>query len=176
MLLPYEKLVEAHFELVVRLMGQYMDIPLQKVDFRFPKDKKMKSLSVLLSDLSAAKASGAGYDVIRNIQLGIIEKQGEDNPMEVARIIARYDWLPFSDKTPEQTTMILATRSVLDFDRVLYENWTTIFNEIENENRVLEFHQLNYDKQKAKVAEKVEQIKAKITIAGNEQAQETPAG
>jgi chaperonin cofactor prefoldin len=72
--------------------------------------------------------------------------------------------------------MILATRSVLDFDRVLYENWTTIFNEIENENRVLEFHQLTYDKQKAKVREKVEQIKAKITIAGNEQAQETPAG
>lgn len=176
MLLPYEKLVEAHFELVVRLLGQYMDIPLQKVDFRFPKDKKMKSLSTLLVDLAAAKASGAGYDVIRNIQLSIIEKQGEDNPLEVARIIARYDWLPFSDKTPEQTTMILATRSVLDFDRVLYENWTTIFNEIENENRVIEFHQLTYDKQKAKVSEKVEQIKAKITIAGNEQAQEAPAG
>ncbi len=169
LLKPFEDTVSRHWELVVRVAGQYMEIPLSKVDFRFPKDKKMKTMEQLVADLQAAKASGAGWDVVRQIQINIMEKQGEDNPEEIARAITRLDWLPFADKSPEQITMILAVRSATDFDRVLYENWLKVFTEIEAEQMAVPFHQMTYQRQKEIVTAKVNELRQQIILAGNEQ-------
>jgi len=98
--------------------------------------------------------------------LAIIEKQNEDNPQIVAAILARYDFLPFDDKSEEEVAQILSVRSPVDDQRVLRENWLEIFIEIENENIIAPFYLMTYEKKKAVVQAKVDQFKSKIVQAG----------
>lgn len=163
---PFADTISRHYELAYRVGAQYLEISEFSVDHRFPKDFKMKTMSDLIEEFERLKKSGAGYDALRNVRRQIIEKQNEDNPQVVAAILARYDFLPFDDKTEEEVAQILAVRSPVDDQRVLRENWLEIFIEIENENIVAPFYLMTYEKKKAVVQAKVDQFKSKIVQAG----------
>lgn len=173
---PFAATISRHYELAYRVAAQYMTVPDFTVSHRFPKDFKLKTLDDLLTELEKMKSSGAGFDAIRSVRLQIIEKQHEDEPQSVARIIARYDWLPFDDKSESEVAMILAGRSPLDFQRVLRENWLEIFVEIEHENDSPQFFELEHDRQKKIVEEKVAEFKARIILAGDTEPEDLNEG
>lgn len=178
-LTPFEKTISLLWMLAYRIGAQYMEFDIKAVH-RFPKDKRMKPLSELFADLTSAKNSGAGYDVQRNIEENIIYKQSEDNQEEVAWMLARYDWLPFADKPENERVAILSTRAGNDPEKVLYENWLSIFQEIEAEDlarleastepdTVPVFYRLTYAEQKKVVMAKVAEVTAKIISIDNGQ-------
>jgi hypothetical protein len=163
---PFEKAVERHVELVIRLAGQYMEIEGTRCECRFPKDKKMKSVGQLLADLKAARDSGAPFEVVKGLQLEVVEKASGENTDAMARAKARLEWMPFADKSPEMAIVIVGGRSADDPDRLLYENFNRIFREIEAENTAPKFYEMTYEMQKAVVAVKVEEIAKQIKLIG----------
>ena len=162
---PFEHKVSLTLELAYRVGAQYMEFDI-KVDHRFPKDKRMKPLTELFAELQQAKNAGAGHDAQRVIFENIIYKLNEDNPEEVAWMLARYDWQPWADKTDEQKTVIITSRAANDPERVLYENFLAIFREIEVEQP--EFAQMTYERQKQIVDAKVSEFTTKIITASGE--------
>jgi hypothetical protein len=160
--------VEAHhFELAYRIGGNYMEIADLQADLMFPKDFKMKTAKEILADLEAMKTAGVGYDEQLILKRQLLDKLNEDNPENVAEIVARMGWLPFSDKSEVEVAQILAARSPLDNMRVLRENWLEIFREIEAEEKTA-FHLQSFDMQKKVVQKKVDEFKTRILLAGQD--------
>jgi len=162
---PYCDLYAKIVELAYRCAFQYREIDAQ-IDYAFPEDKKIETLSDMIADLESMKAAGVDYEAIRAKQNRINEKSFEGNPDAQRRIRARNEWMPFADKAPEVVSMIVAARSPIDNDRVLWENFTSIFREIDEENPA--FADMAYKKQKQVLESKVDEFKAKIVVAGSE--------
>ena len=164
-LAPFADLNSRHFELAYRIGAQYLEMRDIIVDHRYPKDFKLKSMGDLIAEYQDAKTAGVGYETLWVIQEQIIAKSHEDDPSEVDRIMARYLWLPFPDKTDTELAQILADRSPLDSQRVLRENWSEIFNEIEEQYKNPQFHALEYNMQKGIVEAKVTDWSGRISLA-----------
>jgi hypothetical protein len=98
----------------------------------FPMDFAMKKESELIADLAAAKAAGAPYSVQKAISDALLKKKHKDNPAFVNDQLAFDALKPFSDKSPEELAMILATRSKTDPKRVAWENWQEIQHNIQS--------------------------------------------
>jgi hypothetical protein len=173
---PFAALLDRFVELGYRVGSQYLEFELT-VDRRTPNDLKLQTLNDLLLDLEAMQSAGVSWDIQRQLIERIIAKQNEDNPGRVDAILARYEWLPFVDKAPEEVAMILAVRSPQDDQRVLRENWYEIFREIEAEQpEKAPFHMLKYPMQKAIVMAKVAEFKLRIVPAGDVATDETGGG
>jgi hypothetical protein len=164
--MPYKSKVAQLVELFYRAGFQYREIPEATVDFRLPEDSNLAGLDELLAQLDEMNKTGVGYDIRRILLEKIIRKQNEDNPAEVAWIMARMDWMPFSDKSEVERASILLSRSPEDFDRVLYENHQAIFREINIEEP--DFELMAYFRQKSVVEGKVQQFRERIALAGQQ--------
>lgn len=186
LLLPFAQNVSSHFELCCRVYAQYIGIRREdfRVDHRFPKDFKMKTLSLLVDIFDKVRQSGVGYYAIQILRRQVLEKLHEDDPITVDKIMARYDWLPFDDKSETELAQILAMRSPLDDMRVLRENWLQIMDEIDDEHKEADaqFYQMTREKQGGLIQAKIEEFKGRITLADAEPpatpettTEETPA-
>jgi len=159
-LMPFCLAVQMHCELSYRIGAQYMEIKDFSIDVHIPKDMKMRTLAELIAAFNDAKSGGAGWEVVRDLRRQIWEKQNADDPEQVAKLHAQYEWLPFDDKSGEELAQILASRAPNDPQRVLRENWAEIFGEIEQEYP--DFHRYEYAKQKEVVGAKVAEFNARI--------------
>lgn len=162
---PFGDCVSRHFELAYRVGAQYREISGLEVDHSFPEDLQIESLDDLVANYEQMKAAGVGFESLAAMRSRIIRKQYEGSPDDIAAIDARYKWLPFVDKSDEIQAMIISGRPEGDDQRVLWENFFVIFQEIENENTAPRFHEMTYEKQRTIVEAKVAQYKERIGLA-----------
>lgn len=96
----------------------------------YPHDFKMKTILELLSEFKAAKEAGTSYSIISAISADILTKQYRNNPTKAADIQAFERWKPWKGKTPEDIAMIIQSRDTMDPDRVLWENWEQVVEQV----------------------------------------------
>lgn len=154
-----------HFELAHRINAQYNEVSNFEVNHSFPQDIKSVTLSELLAEYEKIKDAAVGYDALAAQRSKVLEKLTEGSPEDRAWIEAKYMWLPFADKNDEGIAAILASRSPLDDDRVLWENFLSIFREIQKKYE--QFPQMAYEAQKKIVAEQVAATKERIELAAD---------
>jgi hypothetical protein len=158
-LAPFGALECRFFELFFRVGAQYQGFELE-VDKSYPDDLKIDQLTDMVTTFDNIKKSGVGYEAIVAQRNRIFQKTFEGNPAIQKAIAARYKFKPWDDKNDEQVSMIVASRSATDPERVLWENWLKVFQEIEAKNPM--FYEMTYEKQKQIVAEQVAEITALI--------------
>lgn len=159
---PFARQISLHYELAYRVGAQYRNIAGFEVDHSYPDELDIATVSELVESFGQIKEKGVGYEVLAAQRKRIQEKTFEGNPEEQQWIAARYAWLPFDDKSPEDVAMILAARSPLDDARVLRENWLEIFREIREETPA--FPAMAYAMQKQIVDTKVQEFKGRILL------------
>lgn len=123
-------------------------------EYEYPKTATMLSRAELIELYNNAKNAGVPFDVLEEIEIEIIKKTFPDNETKVSKILARLQHKPFSDKNIDEITTILSFRTPDDPQRVLYENFKDIMDEIDAESAI-PFSQLDYKAQKALIDAKV---------------------
>ena len=115
----------------------------------FSKDFKMKTISELIMDLKTASDSKADPFVKESIQNDIALIVYTDNPTELSKHNTMRRFYPYSGKSPEQIALVLATKPATDFNRVLWEIYGSVFNEIELEQtkKGVNYYDLTVSKQ-----------------------------
>lgn len=162
---PFCEVLSRHFEKAYRVGAQYREIQNFTVDHSFPEDKKIEDLATMVAAFNEIRDLGVGYEAIAAQRLRVFQKQFEGSPDVQKRIAARYRFLPFDDKTPEDQAFILASLSPSDDTRVLWTYWLQIFEEIEEEDPA--FPDKSYAAQKLVVGNKVQEFKSKMALAGD---------
>ena len=162
---PFGALLSRHFELAYRVAAQYREIQNFTVDHSFPDDLKIETLAYMVAAFDDIKKSGVGYEAIAAQRKRIFQKQFEGSPDVQKRIEARYRFLPFDDKTPEDVSFVLSALSPTDNTRVLWTYWLQIFDEIEEQYAA--FPDMEYGRQREIVDAKVQEFKQKMTLAGD---------
>lgn len=135
----------------------------------FNKDFKMKTMSELIMDLKTAMDSRASGFIKETIEDDIAEIQYTDDPIGKARYHSQKRFFPYKGKTREEILSIVTTRPTTDFQRVLWEIYGWVFEELERDyrKRDINFYDLAYEKQWTQIKKKV-----KREIAEREKEQE----
>jgi hypothetical protein len=159
---PFAQHLSEIFEKVARVTAQYIERSEGfSVRHAFPKDFKMKSDTELIIDYKAGKEAGVGVSVLTAIENDLISKKYVNDPVTVAEIQSQRKFKPFSDKSEEMISFILSARSTEDYDRVLFENFSSIMRDISSETE-RQFHLYPFERQREIVAAKVEQYREMI--------------
>lgn len=169
--------ISQHYELAYRVSAQYRGVEDYVGRDEYPEDFKMQQLNTMLDTFQKMRTAGVGYGAMKGLRRDIFEKQYQNDPVAALREEARYEWLPFDDKSETEVAMIMAALSPSDYFRVLRTYWLEIFNEIEKEDKEIagaddnpndsrpEFYQLTRALQKAVVDRKVKEYTARIEQA-----------
>ncbi len=130
----------------------------------FRKDFKMKSLTDLYQDLAVVGTSQADEFVKRAIEDDIAEILYEDDPHELKRYKAMNHFFPFNGKGKDEIKMIVTSNTTPKAIKVLWSNFSYIFDELELEQKQkgVNLYDMNRDKQKALIDKKVEDILSKV--------------
>jgi hypothetical protein len=150
-------------ELAFRVLANYREYGPITVNYSYPEKIDMLTLEQEVANFSAIQQVDI-YEAKVHQRHRILAKQFEGEPETHKRIVARYAWLPFDDKSPEQQAQIISILSPTDSNAILWAYWKQIFQEIEVETP--NFHLLKYEQQKAIVDAKVNEYRAKIELAG----------
>lgn len=171
---PYGELYSRLFEVLGRTAAQYLELNPAglTVMHRFPKDFKMETTGQLLEKYKQAKDAGVSMEVQGAIERDILAKMHRNDPERVANWEAFQKFMPFRDKTPEMTGFILSARSETDPDRVLYENFATIREEVQDGLDVW-FYLLPFTEQKALIMQAVQAKIGQIQYASAQFQQQT---
>ena len=133
--------------------------------FVFDKDFKMKTTTELYDDLDKANTSGADSFAIQDIQMDIARNIFANNPIEFNKYVVKQDFYPFSGKTKEEIIALKASNNTTRFLKVLEENYSYIFDQIEMSEE--KFYLLERTKQwtiiKAKTEELITEIGEPVT-------------
>lgn len=126
----------------------------------FPPDPKLKTLSILISDLKAINESGAPSFMrdITNKDIAEIVYNGDEEALLKYRI--KHLFYPYNGLSQEEIAMQLSSQYVSDNTKILYSNFEAIFTAIEKENE--KFYYLPFKKQDEIVDKMVEQFKDEI--------------
>jgi hypothetical protein len=165
-LAPFCHNISYHYELSYRVGAQYLEFPLMSVRHNFPEDLNILTLSNEVAIFQEMKESGVGYEAVSGQRGRVMQKVYEGSHDEQAFTQAKYLHEPFAGKSDTEKILIVSARSPLDPERVLWENFDTIFRDIKVEFE--SFADLTYQRQREIVAQKVEQRKTTIVLAGNE--------
>lgn len=106
----------------------YSDIT---VEYKYPRDFKMKSVSALIIDLKGANDSGASTAVVAEIETDIERQLFVDKPNELLKCKVKRAHQPFAGKTRDEISMLINLGHVLDNDVVLYTYFDAIMNRAE---------------------------------------------
>lgn len=145
---------------IVKIIAAYVDLADDlSVTHEFPRDFKMKPLSMLLADLQAANTGDLPPQIKKAITKDIAHSLYVDNPRELLKIETKEKFYPFNGKAQLEIQFILANDLAMECDRVLYANFETIFSELElealNSKTPIDFYKLSYDLQMTLVTAKV---------------------
>lgn len=160
-LAPFGSCISRHFELAYRVGGQYKGIKID-VDHSFPDGFKIEALPDIVSGFADIKSAGVGYEAILAQRARVFQKLFEGDPTTQKKILARYKFLPFDDKSENEVSTIISSLAPTDPSRVLRSYWRDIFLEIESEDPL--FFEKDYKAQKAIVDAKVEIFSSKIVV------------
>lgn len=166
-LAPFGLLDSRHYEKAYRVGAQYLEFGIT-VNKSYPEDLQINLLSEVLEDFNTIKTSGVGYEATLSQRRRVFQKLFEGEPESQKAIAARYKYLPFDDKTPEQVSLIVSRRADDDPDYILWSNWKDIFEQIES--IYPEFYKFSAQQQKKIVDATVAEFREKIRPMGLAQA------
>lgn len=118
----------------VTLIGILLDYNDIIVDYKFPKDFKLKSVTDLLADLKTAMDSGAAMFVKSEISRDIANQFYMDKPLEMLKYEVMQKLQPFVGKTTSEISLILNSEFAQRIDKVVYNYFIEIMEELEEES------------------------------------------
>lgn len=101
---------------------------------QFPKDFKFKSLTELMSELQLAKQASASSSTIAAIEDDINELLYADRPDDLKRINIKNSMNPFRGYSEADIRFIISQGNTTTYVRTLWENFESIFQDLEAEN------------------------------------------
>ena len=129
-LASFAELIALAWEKAQRTGYQYCGDVNVTANMTYPHDFKMKTILELLAEREAATNAAAPYAVVRSIDDDLLIKQYRNNPDKAADIMAFERWKPWKGKTPEDVALIVQSRDTQDPDRVLWENWDQVIEDV----------------------------------------------
>lgn len=134
---------------------------------KFPNDFKMETLDMLLDYLQKINTSGAPPFIKRGIVQKISEKIFRDKPLELLAQEVKERFFPFNGKSIDEINNIMLNDLTTMYNMILYANFETIFQELEDENNTEEvnFYGMEKTLQKEKLKAKVDALMLEITTA-----------
>jgi hypothetical protein len=123
----------------------------------------MKGLSELMAELKMAKDAGASTSTISAIEDDINEILYSDRPQELKEMRIKNEINPFRGYSESDIRFIISQNNVPLYNRTLWENFESIFQDLEVENQNPWLFDLAYPKivelVRAKTEEYVQKIK-----------------
>ncbi len=163
---PFGLVVSKGYEMAFRVLAAYREYGEIQVNHSYPEQIDLLTLDQEIANFAAIQEVDI-YESKVHQRHRILAKQFEGEPDTHKRIQARYRFLPFDDKSPEQQAQILATLSPTDNNAILWAYWLQIFQEIEVSTP--NFHNLKFEAQKTIVDAKVQEFKGRVELAGGGQ-------
>jgi hypothetical protein len=160
-LYPFAKKFAGTWEFCVGMIAGYTDMKNNLVySLYFSKDLKMKTTGELLIDLEQANRSGAGNEVRRTIQQDIMRNIYAEDNHQYVRYVTKEEYNPFSGMSSEEILFALGSTYTSTYNKVLYTNLGSIFDELESEfiQQNLNFYNLEKQKQQEAVRVKVQAL------------------
>lgn len=162
-LYPFARTYSQVWEFVVKDIATFTDlINGLIVQHKFPNDFKFKTLSDLMVELKAAKDAGASTSTIAAIEDDINEILYSDRPEALKEMRIKNQINPFRGYSEANIRFIISQGNTTKYNRTLWENLESIFQDLEVENQNPWLYDLSYDliveKVKAKTAEYIEMI------------------
>jgi hypothetical protein len=167
-LYPFGRQYSSIWEFVVKDIATFTDLNNElTVQHKFPTDFKMKSLEELMTELQTAKNAGASTSTISAIEDDINEILYSDRPEELKEIKIKNEINPFRGYSEADIRFIISQNNVPLYSRTLWENFESIFQDLETENP--EFFDFAYSKIVKLVKAKTQEYMA--NISGEQDAQ-----
>jgi hypothetical protein len=160
-LYPFANKFASTWEFCVGMIAGYTDMRNKLVaSLYFSKDLKMKTTGELLLDMEQANKSGAGNEVRRTIQQDIMRNIYAEDNHQYVRYVTKEEYNPFSGMSAEEILFTLGSPFTTNYNKVLYTNLGSIFDELESEyiQKGLNFYNLEKTKQQEAVKMKVQTI------------------
>jgi len=177
---PFADSWSAMWKHIMYVIAAYRDVIKDAdINHQFPKDFKMKSVTMLLEDLGKANTSGAPSYIKNEINKDLAQKLYIDNPNELLKIEVKNRFFPFNGKSENEINNIITNDLTSRFNKILYANYDNIFDELDAENSVndVNFYRIEKKKQFELIKAKVQAIIDELdTAASNERAQSFNAG
>jgi hypothetical protein len=151
------------WEFIVKDIATFTDLSEGlEVQYLFPFDLKMKGISELMEELKMAKDAGASTSTVAAIEDDINEILYSDRPDALKEIRIKNLINPFRGYTEADIRFIISQNNVPLYNRTLWENFESIFQELESEYQDPWFFDLAYDRILELVKAKTEEYMAKI--------------
>jgi hypothetical protein len=163
-LYPFTRQYSSLWEFVVKDIATFTDLGNGLlVQYKFPFDLKMKGLSELMAELKMAKDAGAATSTISAIEDDINEILYSDRPDTLKEMRIKNMINPFRGYSEEDIRFIITMDNIPLENRTLWENFESVFQDLEAENQDPWLYDLAYDKiielVKAKTQEYITKIK-----------------
>jgi DNA-binding XRE family transcriptional regulator len=162
-LFPFARQYSSMWEFTVKDIATFTDMSGVMPQHKFPSDFKMKSLNELMTELKMAKDAGASTSTIAAIEDDINEILYSDRPDALKEIRIKNLINPFRGYSEADIRFIISQNNVPLYNRTLWENFESIFQELETENQDPWLFDLAYDKilelVRAKTEDYVQRIK-----------------
>lgn len=136
---------------------------------KFSKDLKFLDKSDYIRQRKELQEAGGSPEELNIIDDEIIRLDYSDSPFMMKRYETKQLFMPFRDKSPEDTITIVSSLSVTNFYRVLWQFFNEIFVSIELEQGVegaKDFYSMKFDEQTKIVKAKTEEF---VTMVAEEQ-------
>jgi hypothetical protein len=131
-LYDFARQYSAVWKFTVRNIATYTDLNKDlTIEHKFPNDFKMKGLSELMTELKVSKDAGAPPSTIQAIEDDINEILYSDRPEELKKLKVRNKFNPFFGVSETDTRFIISMDNVPLAARTLWENYQSIFKELE---------------------------------------------
>jgi hypothetical protein len=162
-LYPFARQYSSVWEFTVRNIATYTDLNTGlTVQHKFPNDFKMKGLLELMTELKMAKDASASTSTISAIEDDINEILYSDRPEELKEMKIKNEINPFRGVNDTDIRFIITMDNIPLYNRTLWENFESIFQDLEVENP--ELYDMAYSKiielVKVKTQEYIDNIKA----------------
>lgn len=162
-LYPFARNLSSTWEFVVKDIATFTDLEEGlTVQLKFPNDFKMKGLTELMTELKMAKDAGASTSTISAIEDDINEILYSDRPDELKEMRIKNEINPFRGFSEADIRFIISQNNVPLYNRTLWENFESIFQDLEVEHQDPWLFDMAYDKIVTLVKAKTEEYMAKI--------------
>jgi len=171
-LYPFARHYSSIWEFVVKDIATDIDLSEGlEVQHKFPNDFKFKTLSELMTELKMAKDAGASTSTISAIEDDINEILYSDRPAALKEMRIKNQINPFRGYSEANIRFIISQGNTTLYNRTLWENLESIFQELEQENENPWLYELEMNKLLQKVQDKTNEYILKIQGEKDTQAQ-----
>jgi len=172
-LYPFARHYSNVWEFTVKDIATFTDLGSGLIlQHKFPNDFKMKGLSELMTELKMAKDAGASTSTISAIEDDINEILYSDRPDELKEMRIKNEINPFRGYSEADIRFIISQGNVPLYSRTLWENFESIFQDLEVEYQEPWLFDLAYPKILELVRAKTEEYMVRISEEKTKQAEE----